>query len=199
MTTCQARDSLYYGLQAGTTCHCGDDIKDQPAGTCDLNCEGDLSQQCGGQDSTRVFPLKTKGQCFSGDVAVLTGFTAPPSDLNTRTKCSQTCVVQNKAFYGVQDNNCYCGDYVLFSEPGDCDIACPGDRTENCGGSNAIFVSPVNEFQSFEEVGTETKFCRAAEAYQAGICTYYGKPSNKCTAAHAACVIACLPGVCPEP
>ncbi|RSL38433.1 hypothetical protein CEP54_016409, partial [Fusarium duplospermum] len=55
--------------------------------------------------------------------------------------CSSTC--RGRDYFGVYDRDCYCGDEVdeegtSIVDPEQCDIVCPGDDSQNCGGDTPL-------------------------------------------------------------
>ncbi|EKJ70279.1 hypothetical protein FPSE_09496 [Fusarium pseudograminearum CS3096] len=75
--------------------------------------------------------------CFSSENG-FPGFSqAYSSEDNDADLCAISCLGSN--FFGLYDNTCYCGDTLdLSTSPSiatdQCDIACPGDDSQNCGG-----------------------------------------------------------------
>ena len=194
-TTCQVLQTTFYGVENGQNCSCGNILKSTEPGTCNIACVGDLSElDCGGTDSTLISTVQKQGNCFSNASQVLTGpsITIPNND---HIKCSNQCSVQGYAFFGLQETNCICGNFLRSAQPGTCDTACQGDLTENCGGKYAILVLPVNpSVQSL--VGLCTP-CNVAIKAQNIACKFFPH-SVPCKAAHGACEIACIPFFCPS-
>ncbi|RBR23242.1 uncharacterized protein FIESC28_03984 [Fusarium coffeatum] len=75
--------------------------------------------------------------CFSSENG-FPGFTqAYSSEENDSERCADSCLGSN--FFGLYDNSCYCGSELdLNTSPAvgsdQCDIVCPGNDDENCGG-----------------------------------------------------------------
>ena len=196
-TTCQVLQTKFYGVEDGQKCYCGNVPKSDESGTCNVACAGDRTElDCGGVNSTLVAAVKGHGNCLSNQFEVLPGTPQYVPQL-THTKCSDICSLQNYSFYGLQDKNCLCGNYVRSAQPGNCDIACEGDLTENCGGNDAVLVLPVDEHvASFSIICGP---CDAAKLAQKAACIL-SKTSPICKAAHKACEIACIIcGGCPAP
>ncbi|SPJ89759.1 related to cornifin B [Fusarium torulosum] len=78
--------------------------------------------------------------CFSSENG-FPGFTQSYSnEENDSETCAQACLGSN--FFGLYGNACYCGSVLdTSSSPavssGECDITCPGNDAENCGGLNS--------------------------------------------------------------
>ena len=195
-TTCQVLQTEFYGVEDGQKCYCGNIPKSDVPGTCNVACQGDRFElDCGGIDSTLVTTVKGQGNCFSNKFQVLP---VPPQSVPalTHSKCSEICSLQGYSFYGLQDTNCLCGNYLRSAQPGNCDIACAGDLTENCGGNDAVLVLPVEEQVPSAEILCDP--CTAAKIAQKAACIF--GENGICKAAHKACDIACLLcGGCPEP
>ncbi|RFN50428.1 neurofilament medium polypeptide [Fusarium flagelliforme] len=74
--------------------------------------------------------------CFSGNG--FPGFAlAYNSEDNDSDECAEKCA--GSSFFGLNDGSCYCGseldlDLVSSVSTDLCDIICPGDDSENCGG-----------------------------------------------------------------
>ncbi|RSL88508.1 hypothetical protein CDV31_016037, partial [Fusarium ambrosium] len=87
------------------------------------------------------FPPRVNNFIFFGCTGSDEGF--PTFELALRDAnmdidlCSTTC--QGSNYFGVYDTDCYCGDEVdnegtSIVDPEQCDIECPGDDSQNCGG-----------------------------------------------------------------
>ncbi|KAK2673709.1 Carbohydrate-binding WSC [Fusarium oxysporum f. sp. vasinfectum] len=69
------------------------------------------------------------------------GFTqAYSSEENDSERCADACLGSN--FFGLYDNSCYCGNTLdISTSPAvgtdQCDITCPGNSAEDCGGLSA--------------------------------------------------------------
>ncbi|SPJ72609.1 related to cornifin B [Fusarium torulosum] len=74
--------------------------------------------------------------CFSGDG--FPGFSLAYSSAdNDADLCAESCL--GSSFFGLNDASCYCGNELDLStstsvSTDQCDIVCPGDDSENCGG-----------------------------------------------------------------
>ncbi|KAF4450093.1 hypothetical protein F53441_6737 [Fusarium austroafricanum] len=78
--------------------------------------------------------------CFSSENG-FPGFTqAYSNEDNDSEQCAEACLGSN--FFGLYDNSCYCGSELdLNTSPAvgtdQCDISCPGEPGESCGGLSA--------------------------------------------------------------
>ncbi|EEU39945.1 uncharacterized protein NECHADRAFT_104286 [Fusarium vanettenii 77-13-4] len=87
------------------------------------------------------FPPTVNGFVFFGCTGSSAGFptfvlglSSPQMDIDL---CSSTC--QGSNYFGVYDTDCYCGeeideDNTDIVSSDQCDIECPGDDSQNCGG-----------------------------------------------------------------
>eukprot|EP00057_Strongylocentrotus_purpuratus_P023117 XP_011677591.1 PREDICTED: kremen protein 2-like [Strongylocentrotus purpuratus] len=65
-------DSPYLGLTNGSNCICGSGLGNRSlVGDCDLGCQGDDLQQCGGEEATSVYSASVIGQCESERVEII--------------------------------------------------------------------------------------------------------------------------------
>ncbi|XP_041463910.1 uncharacterized protein in LEU2 3'region-like [Lytechinus variegatus] len=65
-------DSSYLGLTKGQDCICGSTLGDRSLeGDCDLGCQGDDLQICGGSNSISVYNVDTLGRCNSDPVDLI--------------------------------------------------------------------------------------------------------------------------------
>ena len=81
----------------------------------------------------------------------------------SRRKCENACWKAEYAFAALKAGvECWCGDYVngFWTDTQDaCNIPCPGNRSETCGGDNAFNVLEGNradEFFTTSALGTPT-------------------------------------------
>ncbi|KAF4437794.1 hypothetical protein F53441_12935 [Fusarium austroafricanum] len=89
------------------------------------------------------FPNSTDGFTFFGCLSSTTGFPtfelAGSSGTMDLGICALGCV--GRAFFGVYGSDCYCGDEVVHDDNSlvssdECDLHCPGNFWEFCGGQN---------------------------------------------------------------
>ena len=145
----------YAGLGNGDNCFCVENLPKLnflPESECNTPCIGDSSDyKCGGPMKWSVYsieePKPFTGQCIKdyypgirilGEGVAVDGLTVE--------KCLESC--KNHKYAGVQNGNgCHCakefarGLEILADS--DCDMACVGDQTQICGGSNKMNIYTV--------------------------------------------------------
>lgn len=88
--------------------------------------------------------------CYTDDVNTRTFTAATTSDNDmTLAECSTFC--SEYQYFGTEySTQCFCGDSLSSSSTevadSDCNMACGGDSTETCGGSNLLSVYENNEY-----------------------------------------------------
>ncbi|GKU01231.1 neurofilament medium polypeptide [Fusarium langsethiae] len=87
--------------------------------------------------------------CFSSENGFPSFSQAYSNEENDADQCAEACLGSN--FFGLYDNTCYCGSTLdLSTSPAvgtdECDIVCPGNDGENCGGlsGNALMRRQVS-------------------------------------------------------
>ncbi|CAF3487044.1 hypothetical protein SNK05_004595 [Fusarium graminearum] len=118
---------------------------DTETGTATTGAAGETTTAAGGIGNPDGFNFLG---CFSSENG-FPGFTQAYSDEeNDSEKCADACLGSN--FFGLYDNTCYCGSELdLSTSPAvstdQCDIVCPGNDAENCGGltGNALMRRQV--------------------------------------------------------
>merc|ERR1712169_163868 len=75
--------------------------------------------------------------CVASDDGFPTFVLAADTEDNTLESCAAACEGSN--FFGTYDNTCYCGVVLSTAtsdivSPDSCDIPCPGDESQACGG-----------------------------------------------------------------
>lgn len=101
--------------------------------------------------STTRSVVWTDQSCFT-DAATLhplqTQLPSPAGKDLSRRKCENACWKAEFAFAALKAGvECWCGDYVngnLTQSQDECNIPCPGNGTETCGGENAFNVLEGN-------------------------------------------------------
>lgn len=89
----------------------------------------------------------------SSSVLTETGFSNQTS--MTVERCGNACIEANYPFFGLSGEDCVCGSQVAINsvqvDSGQCMLACPGNSSESCGGSNGIteLYGPPGEPLSF--------------------------------------------------
>ena len=148
---CAYHGYTYAGTQSGQQCFCGNSYGGHgPAGDCTEACAGDAMEICGGNYANSVYattpitiPTAQYLGCFA-DSASSPDFSFPAyaSAYNTTAACVADCAYRGYAYAGTQaGNKCFCGDIYGGQGPsGACAVACSGDASETCGGTNANSV-----------------------------------------------------------
>jgi hypothetical protein len=137
---CRAKGFPYAGTQSGSYCFCGTSYgRSGPAGNCDIKCQGNTGQVCGGAWANSVYAVGRGGTTGTQSRVVPTVPVAPtvptaptapryvgcfkdpnnPFDLdghlersaqNTPERCIQTCAAKGYRYAGVQyGESCLCG------------------------------------------------------------------------------------------
>ncbi|CAM9272287.1 unnamed protein product [Scytosiphon promiscuus] len=113
--------------------------------------------------STPTAPLSSANTigCFEdkkGSRVMNLGYT--DSEGMTIEACALYCKEDGKKYSGTQyGEECWCSNSSSFDKHGSstkCDIACPGDDNEYCGGTWAILVAETSEFTSPSPTSTST-------------------------------------------
>ncbi|XP_013393421.1 uncharacterized protein LOC106161105 isoform X1 [Lingula anatina] len=151
------RGYRYFGLQDGEECRCGNSYgyygKASSESECDHSCAGNSSQICGGNWRNGVYEIKPK---YANAVFIkATAYTEYkgcykdqyPRDIPSDDKLEDTsgmdiqkCLYHCKGFryFGIQKGYaCRCGNsYGTYGKTSDseCDMSCPGEGSEICGG-----------------------------------------------------------------
>lgn len=150
---------MYFGQQ----CFCMEEnLKPiTPAEKCDVPCDGDKGQMCGGTEDLSVYIFrgvskprfnKEKIATSTGtiykyegcwqDIApfhVLTGAQSRNASTKSIEQCTEFCGVKNFSIAGLSYYGaCYCADVLSGSQPADpqdCNLPCVNDESEICGGN----------------------------------------------------------------
>jgi len=117
---------------------------------CNMPCLGDSTQYCGAGCTNSVYKTNVVSAapkylgCFAdGSPRDLPLAVAPtPSgaqNLMTPSLCALLCTQKSSQYAGVQySDECWCGNsFGSFGTSTNCNMACSGDATKNCGGPNA--------------------------------------------------------------
>ena len=167
-TTCA--DYPWFGLEYGTQCYCGTELKStaekRPQAECSMRCGGDPKNVCGDADRLNVYNNKANGtgenvpevgdftyqSCWTDSVSTrsLTGAVYRGEDM-TVEECASRC--GGFAYFGLEySNECFCGndlggEAALESE---CSELCAGDKTEWCGGPGRLSLYATDDVCSNE-------------------------------------------------
>nr|XP_018898564.1 PREDICTED: uncharacterized protein LOC109031490 isoform X1 [Bemisia tabaci] len=166
---CSRNGFAYAGVQFGKECYCSsmpvDMTKQTDEKTCNMPCAGDASQRCGGTLRLNVYatghkqgkaeespPSGSHLGCFkenSGREFETLGRYFPDfrrdfDDL-TPKRCFELCFRRGFKFAGLQFGvECYCTNKELDEHrktvDSACQIPCPGDAAEKCGGKLRLNV-----------------------------------------------------------
>jgi len=154
IASCASAGYSFAGLEYGAECYCGSAMLNNPAGgkTPTMSCQGKASEYCGGPNAIQIYSgtlpppqyLQTpfnNGQCATDNVnstRTLGGASFSGSNM-TPQLCRTSC--QGFTYFGVEyGGECYCGNTFPSRTPisSACTMACAGDSTQICGGSNAL-------------------------------------------------------------
>ncbi|KAI1438727.1 heme peroxidase [Xylaria sp. CBS 124048] len=156
--------SYYWGTEYGRECYCGDKINPGSSNVtlseCSMVCSGDSTEYCGAGDrlelyvTTGIIPTPTGTLAIKPTVQpyerigcyeelptrALTGGDLA-SDSMTLELCAKDC--SGFTYFATEySRECYCGNSIdprsNVTADADCNMACVGDQTEYCGGSNRL-------------------------------------------------------------
>ncbi|TYJ52616.1 hypothetical protein B9479_006787 [Cryptococcus floricola] len=158
---CDAAGWQYAGIEYGRECYCGDYLANGASldltATCNTACAGDDMSICGGGNALSLYVNPS----LALDLTVVLGYHTPynlqgcvqevtgrllanssyTSSNMTVDACVGFCSDQGLSLAGVEyGEECYCSS-ALTSSPllsTECNMACAGDDSENCGGADAI-------------------------------------------------------------
>nr|XP_019051361.1 hypothetical protein I302_01810 [Kwoniella bestiolae CBS 10118]OCF30291.1 hypothetical protein I302_01810 [Kwoniella bestiolae CBS 10118] len=163
---CNSQGYVFAGVEYGKECWCSNtaNLNPAPATDCSMTCAGDVWSTCGGSYRINVFrsaDAPSNGQAtFLPDNLVPDGWSnvgcvvddqsnralnggAFTSTNNTIQNCVKTCSSRGYVYAGVEyGQECWCGDANsrLVSASSGCDVACTGDKSHVCGGSDRLNV-----------------------------------------------------------
>ncbi|KAJ6452289.1 WSC domain-containing protein [Mycena sanguinolenta] len=173
---CNLDGFSYAGLDYGRECYC--DIANHaaspagPVSDCNMPCAGNASESCGAGLRMRVYnklntpqpatPSKGTGKwesigCYK-DAAALNRVLQNQATIKgnmTVESCISACQAGNFSYAGLEySSECWCGNThpSAPADKGSCNMACPGNKTEICGGKYAL-----NVFQTQPDVATICK------------------------------------------
>ncbi|KAF8258450.1 WSC domain-containing protein [Lactarius quietus] len=178
VAACQAQEFTLAGVEYGRECWCGSELEngsqfygndngielgkfrpDPFVQNCDMACEGDPTELCGGSalldlyNFTGTYPIgasvvPSSGEwnslgCYSDSVSSRTLERSVDAGSTTVESCVSACQSQMFTVAGLEyAQECWCGNEI--NSPGapisqsSCNKACTGDNTEVCGGSDAL-------------------------------------------------------------
>lgn len=165
---CISKNFIYAGTEYAGECYCGNSLASTgtPAALSDCNmaCNGNATEQCGGPDRLTVFntttppgpvgPFVNPGVngyhslgCYSDSVAARTLTTDMQTtggqNALTVALCTSACAAGNYLYAGLEyASECYCGNTIsnngASTPTGDCNMICNGNSSEYCGGSGRL-------------------------------------------------------------
>lgn len=165
---CDQKGYSFAAVEYGRECRCDNYIRSPSTSTdeseCNFPCAGASAEPCGGSNRMNVFtngvaaPVENPGVdgfhslgCYSDSQTARTLSTyLPVSDGIVFVRgCVEMCQSNGFSFCGVEyGQECYGGNGILNgAQPIDtasCDMPCTGNRTETCGGSNAINLYTID-------------------------------------------------------
>ncbi|PVF98750.1 WSC-domain-containing protein [Serendipita vermifera] len=172
----------YAGLEYANECYCSNTLGGAPAQDgCDMACEGDSSQLCGGGNRLTVYQytstdlpaaatlLTSYGDwqsegCFVDQPGLRALPTTMGLDQMTVGKCIDACKAAGFTVAGLEyASECYCGN-ELPTQPATegCAMPCAGDSAHICGGGNRLSVYRVQPegYEDWQSIG-----CSNVEQY----------------------------------
>jgi len=158
---CASQGFSIAGLEYGQECWCGDTIQNgvQPtgAGSCDMTCNSDRYQNCGGSGALAVFTNSvpsgpttvpsvgdwTFQSCYTDSTSARTlerRVNAQGENVNAQS-CTTDCQNQGFTLAGLEyGQECWCGNTIQNgAQPGaGCTMACVQTPSQTCGGPDAL-------------------------------------------------------------
>ncbi|KAF2730129.1 WSC-domain-containing protein [Polyplosphaeria fusca] len=172
---CKGNNYRYAGLEYYGQCYCGASVSSGKAleADCNLPCNGDNSQACGGHDRLSVYQDPTfpdaDAIAISSDYLSLGCYTEGSSGrsldysqwdyLNisamTTETCLDACGSKGYPFAGTEfGRECYCGvvlgNGTLPADGGECSTTCTGNSTQYCGGPDRLSLYVAKNLESTE-------------------------------------------------
>eukprot|EP01059_Diplonema_ambulator_P016847 TRINITY_DN28820_c0_g1_i1.p1 TRINITY_DN28820_c0_g1~~TRINITY_DN28820_c0_g1_i1.p1 ORF type:complete len:2516 (+),score=639.61 TRINITY_DN28820_c0_g1_i1:711-7550(+) len=155
---CAYTNIQYVILKNGDSCYCTGSFFasewDQES-VCDIDCNGDPSNKCGGVDAYTAYTfiglvdppsVIDYWGCFNDDAMSRTFefYAGSSTTLNSVERCATICKHNNYTFLGLQNGeDCYCGNSTgsaQLTADTVCNMPCTGNSSEKCGGSLANSV-----------------------------------------------------------
>ncbi|ETN45954.1 uncharacterized protein HMPREF1541_00136 [Cyphellophora europaea CBS 101466] len=193
VAVCAANGYTISGVEYSGECYCGNTFSNggapAPDGLagCNMICNGNSSEYCGGPNRLDVYVLGARSiiapdwaplGCYTDSVTARTlsvGMPVPGGPANmTQENCQQACFASNYNISGVEySQECYCdnqyrnGGGPAADGTAGCNMNCNGNTDEVCGGPNRLNV--------FTYVGRSpsatTTSALAAASTQSGVST----------------------------
>ncbi|KAG6007099.1 hypothetical protein E4U21_006361 [Claviceps maximensis] len=176
MAECKGNGFRYAGLEYYGVCFCGATVDGTQIdeSKCSFPCSGDKTQKCGGDRALSIwqdptFPnaegvtydsYKSLG-CYTDESSK--GRTLSyPMDLGAVSCSPKTCLAACEKhgfpFAGIEyGNECYCGvvlaNDTVKVDSSQCDVPCPGDSSNKCGGRSRLSLWIAKDLWSLEPCG----------------------------------------------
>ncbi|KAF2495308.1 WSC-domain-containing protein [Lophium mytilinum] len=175
---CKGNGYRYAGLEYYGQCFCGSSVigTAAPETDCNLPCNGDSGEICGGQDRLSIYQDPTFPEAdniaVSSDYMSLGCYTEASagralaySQINeganldgtkmTTQLCLNACGARGFPFAGTEfGGECYCGvvlgNGTVPAPTSDCDKTCNGDSTQTCGGAQRLSLYVATDLESTE-------------------------------------------------
>jgi len=153
IAVCRSKGFRFAGTQYSRECFCGDDYDDYgSANNCNMPCSGNAKEKCGGTWALSVYATGYIG-CFRDKPqrAMSGGMTV--SNQNSAQSCTAVCKSKGFKFAGTQySRECFCGDdYDDYGSANNCNMGCPGNAKEKCGGTWALSVYTTGYIGCFRD------------------------------------------------
>ncbi|AEO57580.1 hypothetical protein MYCTH_94171 [Thermothelomyces thermophilus ATCC 42464] len=177
VATCKGNGYRYAGLVYYGVCYCGQTVNGPQVddSQCDLPCNGNKSETCGGNghfsvysdptflpvDHVTVADYEPLG-CWTDDSSLGRALTYRQVQLDSATltteKRLQACRDGGFPFAGTEySGECYCGVVIgndTYAAPADeCDMPCNGNADETCGGRSRLNLYVAEELGSLQPCG----------------------------------------------
>ncbi|KAF2640151.1 WSC-domain-containing protein [Massarina eburnea CBS 473.64] len=175
---CKGNDYRYAGLEYHGQCFCGTSVSAAVAseGECNLPCNGDPTQVCGGQDRISIYQDPTFPD--ADDIAIASDYLSlgcytegnggrsldysqwdflNSSAMTTET-CLDACGSKGFPFVGTEfGRECYCGvvlgNGTTSTSVSECSTPCTGNSTQSCGGVDRLSLYVAKNLESTEPCG----------------------------------------------
>ncbi|ORY86870.1 hypothetical protein BCR37DRAFT_376149 [Protomyces lactucae-debilis] len=160
VSSCINAGYSYAGIEYTRECYCGNSLTApliDNAQCQKYTCTENGSQKCGGDSAIQVYSLQNSKpppaasgtwssvgclQDFYPNTRTLQGYSVTSNSMTPQV-CMSTCQAKGFTYAGVEySGECYC-DSQIRNNPqtvSSCSMACSGDSSQTCGGSNAIQV-----------------------------------------------------------
>jgi hypothetical protein len=176
---CKGNGYRYAGLVYYGVCYCGQTVNGPEAeeSQCNLPCNGNQTQTCGGNGIFSVYSDPTFEPiedvtiedydhlgCWTDDSSMGRALTYRQDKVDgatlTTEKCLLACRDGGFPFAGTEfGGECYCGVVIgndTYAAPAsECDIPCNGNSAQSCGGRGRLNLYVADELQSLEPCGYE--------------------------------------------